>query len=122
MMLHGCFTSCPFGLNRALLNVVRRLTVGHRVLLQSPLGTARHSRDGWFDSSPTNTHMFAISRTPAFRNFQRSIGNSTFYLNTTVVGLELVARGGTKPLALTIKWQPPKHPEDVARQARQFLV
>jgi hypothetical protein len=66
--------------------------------------------------------MLAISRTQPFRRFQSSVGNSTFHLNTAVVGIELVARGGTKPADLNVTWGPLKNPRDAAQQTKQFVV
>jgi hypothetical protein len=65
--------------------------------------------------------MLTVVRTHAFRSFQRAIGRSTFYINTAYIGLELVARGGTKPDDLRIKWTQPRQPREEIAQVRQFL-
>jgi hypothetical protein len=66
--------------------------------------------------------MLAISRTPAFRRFQTAVGGATFHINTTVVGLELVAAGGAKPQNLNIHWTPPKEPRNSVDQTKQFVL
>jgi hypothetical protein len=65
--------------------------------------------------------MLTVIRTRAFRSFQRAVGRSTFYINTAYIGLELVARGGTKPDDLRIKWTQPRQPHEEIAQVRQFL-
>jgi hypothetical protein len=66
--------------------------------------------------------MLGISRTPPFRRFQRAAGNATFHINTVIVGLELVAGGGGKPVGLNINWKPPKDPRHVIEQTKQFTL
>lgn len=66
--------------------------------------------------------ILRISRTRAFRDYQRRVGSATYFINTIAVGLELVAAGGEKPTALHIKWQRPSSPRDVANQARAFAL
>jgi hypothetical protein len=66
--------------------------------------------------------MLSISRTRPFQQFQKTAGISTFYINTVVVGLELVALGGQKPRGLEITWNSPKDPKNAARQARRFVL
>lgn len=68
--------------------------------------------------------MLNVSRTKPFRNLQAGIGRSTYRLNTIVVGLELVARGGERPPELSIKWESPAKPaaRQVADQAKSFAL
>jgi len=66
--------------------------------------------------------MLAISRTPPFSHFQDAAGNATFHINTTVVGLELVAGGGEKPPKLNINWTRPKEPRQSVEQTKQFIL
>lgn len=66
--------------------------------------------------------MLGISRTRPFRQFQSATGNATFHINTVVVGLELVARGGQKPADLNINWDAPEHPRHSVDQAKQFVL
>jgi hypothetical protein len=66
--------------------------------------------------------MLAISRTPPFRRFQCAAGNATFHINTVIVGLELVARGGGKPSELTIRWKQPSNPRQSIEQTKQFVL
>lgn len=61
-----------------------------------------------------------IARTVPFRNFQRRVGRATFYINTIVVGLELVAAGGEKPQGLNISWEAPQQRRQAVDQARSF--
>src|ERR1700678_589245 len=61
--------------------------------------------------------MLTIIRTRPFRTFQRSVGRSTFY----IIGLELIARGGTKPDDLKIKWTAPRDPRQEVSQVRLFI-
>ena len=63
-----------------------------------------------------------ISRTIPFRNYQRRVGKSTYYINAAVIGLECVAAGAEKPAALHIRWQPPKNRRDIANQAKSFIL
>lgn len=65
--------------------------------------------------------MFTITRSRAFRSFQRKVGNSTFHLNSAYVGLELIARGASKPDDVKIKWSAPKIPKEAVAQSRSFL-
>ncbi|MGA2964543.1 MAG: hypothetical protein ABSD96_23015 [Candidatus Korobacteraceae bacterium] len=66
--------------------------------------------------------MLAISRTPQFRQFQRAAGNATFHINTIVIGLELVARGGERPVELNINWKRPLNPRQTTEQTKQFVL
>jgi hypothetical protein len=77
------------------------------------------------ESMPDRTVTLAISRSRAFRGFQRSMGKATARLNTAIVGLELVAAGGDRPVELGVKWTKPATPElarQTADQARDFIV
>jgi hypothetical protein len=65
--------------------------------------------------------MISISRTPAFRSFQRTVGNATFHINAAYIGLELIARGAEKPTDLKIKWTAPKSPDAMVAQSRSFI-
>jgi hypothetical protein len=47
---------------------------------------------------------------------------TTFHINTIVIGLELVARGGKKPDELNIRWKEPSNRRESADQARQFVL
>ena len=66
-------------------------------------------------------YMLSIIRSRPFRNFQRQIGNSTFYINTAYIGLEWVARGKGKPEGIEINWSPPNSPRQIVDQARSLL-
>ncbi|MDW9593798.1 hypothetical protein GOA63_16455 [Sinorhizobium meliloti] len=71
------------------------------------------------------TFPLAISRSAPFRSLQQGIGQSTFRLNTIVVGLELIADGGSKAIDLPVVWKKPDTPQkarQVADQARQFAL
>jgi hypothetical protein len=62
-----------------------------------------------------------MSRTPAFRSFQRTVGNATFHINAAYIGLELIARGAQKPADLKIKWTAPNSPGAMVAQSRSFI-
>jgi hypothetical protein len=67
--------------------------------------------------------MIAISRTLPFRRLQSRIGSATYRLNTILVGLALVADGGSKRPNLAVTWRKPENPEiaqQVANQAEIF--
>jgi hypothetical protein len=63
-----------------------------------------------------------ISRTPSFRQYQQRVGNATYLINTTIVGLELIALGGTKPDSLNIRWKQSGKPRQTADQAKNFVL
>jgi hypothetical protein len=65
--------------------------------------------------------MYRLRRTEPFRAFQKSVGNATFHLNSSYVGLEWIARGYGKPEDLEIAWTPPKEPKHSVNQSRSFL-
>jgi hypothetical protein len=65
--------------------------------------------------------MLTIKRTLVFRNFQRRLGNCTFHINSTYVGLEWIARGHGKPKDFEINWDAPKKSRESVDQARQLI-
>lgn len=70
------------------------------------------SRDGASrPPGPPSKHPRALSRTEAFKAFQRSIGDATLHLNTVAVGLEVISldpsAAQAAAAALNVGWRPP---------------
>ena len=63
----------------------------------------------------------ALSRTEAFRAFQRAIGDATLHLNTVAVGLEAIssdpAAAQKAAATLNVGWRPPANARKVSRDA-----
>lgn len=65
--------------------------------------------------------MLVLSGTPPFRKLLKRIGNATFHINASYIGLEWIARGKGIPAGLDIHWPAPKDPRAAVDQSRQML-
>ena len=65
--------------------------------------------------------MLTLSRTRPFTKYLKRVGNSTFHINSSYIGLEWIARGKGKPDGMEISWSEPKNPKTSVDQSRMLL-
>ena len=65
--------------------------------------------------------MLTLSRTRPFTKYLKRVGNSTFHINSSYIGLEWIARGKGKPDDMEISWSEPKNPKSSVDQSRMLL-